>query len=280
MSKIAILRKALLELLREHERDDMLPTNARFLFYELIARGVVSKEKTGARRPDQDANDALTDLRESEQIPWHWIVDETRTLNDYSGYPSIKKGVLDYLSGITLDPWRGRTLLVLAESRSLAGTLRPIAQRYRVRIASTNGQCGGFLHTKIEPLLDNASLYAAIRRRPKPQVLYLGDYDLAGNQIEANTRRVLEQEICDGLDWERVALTAEQVEQHDLPTIEKHDRRYKDGRPHEAVETEPLGQKLVSDLLERELIALLPEPLENVREREKRQQQTVRKKIA
>ena len=55
MSKIAILREAVLELLREHERNGTLPTNARFLYYELVARGLVSKERQGARRPDQDA---------------------------------------------------------------------------------------------------------------------------------------------------------------------------------------------------------------------------------
>jgi hypothetical protein len=58
MSKIAILRKALLELLAEHERDGAIPTNGRFLYYELIARGVISKERQGARRPDQDANES------------------------------------------------------------------------------------------------------------------------------------------------------------------------------------------------------------------------------
>jgi hypothetical protein len=69
MSKIQFLREALLELLREHERDDMLPTNGRFLFYELVTRNIVSKEKRGARRPDQDSNDALIDLRESGTNP-------------------------------------------------------------------------------------------------------------------------------------------------------------------------------------------------------------------
>jgi len=221
MSKIQFLREALLELLREHERDDMLPTNARFLFYELIARSVVSKEKTGARRPDQDMHDALTQLRESGEVPWDWIEDETRTLEDYSGYSSIQKGVLAFLANAPLDPWKGRVPLVLTESRSLSGTLRSIAQRYRIRIASTNGQCGGFLHTVIAPLLENGDA--------APRILYLGDYDLCGNQIEDNTRRVLEQEIGEQLDWKRIALTAEQVAQYELPTIEKRDRRYKDG---------------------------------------------------
>jgi hypothetical protein len=34
MSKISALRQALLDLLREHERDGALPTSARFLYYD------------------------------------------------------------------------------------------------------------------------------------------------------------------------------------------------------------------------------------------------------
>jgi len=52
MSKIARVRAALLELLAEHERSQALPTSARFLFYELVQRGILSKQRTGAsRRP-------------------------------------------------------------------------------------------------------------------------------------------------------------------------------------------------------------------------------------
>ena len=43
------------------------------------------------------------------------------------------------------------------------------------------------------------------------------------------------------LDWERLALTEEQVSRYDLPRITKNDRRFKNGRGiHQAVETEAL----------------------------------------
>ena len=104
---------------------------------------------------------------------------------------------------------------------------------------------------------------------------YLGDLDLAGNQIESNTRRVLEREIGGELRWERLALTQEQVREHNLPVIVKHDRRYKDGRPHEAVETEALRQTVLVNILRRRLDELLPEPLSRVQEREQRQRRRV-----
>jgi hypothetical protein len=271
-TKIGAMREHLLALLAEHEGDGALPTNARFLFYELVQRGVVSKERPArtdgkiGRRPDQDVHDALTDIREDGQVPWDWITDETRSLEDYTGYASVKAGVLSKLPHINLDPWRGRAPMIITESRSLAGTLRNVVGEYRARIASTNGQCGGFLHTDIVPAM-----------QPGDRVLYLGDWDWAGTQIEANTRRVLGRELGPLPKWERVALTKEQVEEHDLPRIIKRDKRYLDGRPHEAVETEALSQVVLMDILRGRLAALLPEPLDRVLERERRQRRSLPK---
>ena len=78
-------------------------------------------------------------------------------------------------------------------------------------------------------------------------------------------------EVGGTLDWKRLALTQEQVEQYSLPTILKHDRRYQDGHPHEAVETEAISQRVLIDILRARLDALLPEPLARVHERDMRQ---------
>jgi hypothetical protein len=61
------------------------------LYLELVQRGIVSKTRTGARRTDQETIDALTRLREAAQIPWDWIIDETRSLDDYSGDSTIRQ---------------------------------------------------------------------------------------------------------------------------------------------------------------------------------------------
>jgi hypothetical protein len=264
MSKIGALRDLLVSLLQEHERDGALPTSARFLFYELVQRGQLSKQSTGARRPDQDLHAALTDIREDGRVPWDWIVDETRSLDDYTGYKSVKDGVLAQLPHVKIDPWRGQAPMILTESRSLAGVLRPIARDCRCRIASTNGQCGGFLRTDIAPMLTAGDV-----------VLYFGDLDWSGGLIENNTRRVLEQVIGGALRWQRVALTEQQVSDNNLPRITKRDRRYADGRPHQAVETEALRQTVLMDILRARLDDLIPEPLPRVLERERRQRRAI-----
>jgi hypothetical protein len=259
--KAARLRETLLRLLAEHAAAGALPTSARFLFYELVQRGVISKEKTGARRPDQDMSDALTRLRETGAVPWEAVADETRTLDATFTAPTVAGWVIGMLDEARIDPWDGGPVpVIITESRSLAGVLRDIAYKYAVPIASTNGQCGGFLHTQLAPALAHA----------KGPVIYLGDLDLAGSQIEANTRTVLER-YAGPPGWERLAVTAGQVAEHSLPVITKHDRRYRDGGAHGAVETEALSQTTLTGLLTARLDDLLPGPLDAVLEREQEQ---------
>ena len=39
-------------------------------------------------------------------MPWEWITDETRSVEDYTGYFNTTEGVLATLPGIGLNPWR------------------------------------------------------------------------------------------------------------------------------------------------------------------------------
>jgi hypothetical protein len=203
---------------------------------------------------------ALKDLRDAGEIPWEWIVDETRSLEDATGYASIAGASMN---AIRLDPWDGDAPLILTESRSLAGVLRTLVREYTVKIAPTNGQGGGFLHTDVVPHL-----------RDGERVLYLGDHDLSGNQIEANTRHVLGR--YHSLSWERLALTRDQVDRYSLPIIIKWDKRFKNGGAHEAVETEALSQRLIVQIVRDRLDELLPEPLSHFLGREEVERERLR----
>jgi hypothetical protein len=263
------LQRILLGLLRDHERQkDGLPTYGRFLYYELVVRRVISKTKTTkGRRNDQDMHDALTHLRDKSIIPWEWIDDETRKFEDFTGWSSIKEWATTMVAHVRLCPWRGRPPTILTESRSVAGVVRNIVRELRCRVAPVGGHCAGFLHNKI-----------ARHLRPGDTVGYVGDGDLCGAQIEANTRKVLEQLIGGELNWTRVALTDEQIARYHLEEfkIMKPDRRYKPPRYAPAIECEALQQHIIVAIVREWLEALLPEPLERVRERERRQ----RKRLA
>jgi hypothetical protein len=264
-TKIGRVRSALIYLLDQHRAGGALPTSVRFLFYELVMQRIVTKD---GNRPDKVVSEALTDLRESGHVPWGDIVDETREVFDYTGSLTVAADLARYLDHAVIDPWRGQVPFILTESRSLAGVLRAQCSDYRCRIASTNGQVGGFLHTKVAPVLSEGD-----------RIGYLGDYDLAGGDIEANTRRVLESLVGE-LDWQRLALTRDQVEEHNLPRIIKTDKRFKNGGgEHEAVETEALSQTLIVSIVRDWLNELLPQPLDAVLVRERRQRARLRRLI-
>jgi hypothetical protein len=147
---------------------------------------------------------------------------------------------------------------------------RTLARKYLCPVTATNGQVGGFLHTNVVPLLDGN----------ERRVRYVGDLDLAGGDIESNTRRVLAWAAGER-DWKRVALTPEHVVARKLPTVEKVDRRFDPphGRKHEAVEVEALGQGEVTAIIRAALDELLPEPLEDVQVRETEQQEQERRRL-
>jgi hypothetical protein len=272
-TKAGRLQRACLNLLEEHEEDGAIPTSIRFLFYELLDRGVVPKayrNPDGSERrrtPSQDISDAVNVLREAGLIPWSWIVDETRSLDDWRYAGSVYQYVIDTLPLARINLWEGEPPpLIICESRSLAGVLRNVADDYLCPIAATNGQCGGFLHTEIAPLIEEYG---------ERRVLYMGDLDLSGGHIEENTRKVLSG--YGELDWSKVAITDVQVHEHAFPVKQKKDHRFKPARYFDAVETEALGQTEVVRLLTEKLEEAAPEPLAVVLEREEKQRVQVRK---
>jgi hypothetical protein len=271
------LQRACLQLLREHEADGALPTSNRFLFYELLDRGVIEKVKRHPdgsptkRRADQPVSEALKHLRDNSIVPWRWLVDETRNLDSWDYAFNVYQYVENVLQYARIDPWeREPPPLILCESRSLAGVLRDIASTYLCPIAATNGQVGGFLHTDLGPTIE--SMNGAVQR-----VFYFGDLDFSGGQIEANTRKVLSE--YGDLSWERIAITEEQARERDLTAISKPDRRFKPPRYYDAIETEALRQVEIQRILTERLEGELPEPLEAVLAREEQQRVQVRYRL-
>jgi ribonuclease HII len=213
-SRAGRLQRACLKLLREHNRRGEIPTNGRFVFYELEQAGVIPKKfgtnsKTGKAykwTPAQDVSRALMHLRECGLVPWSWIEDETRTLDKWRYADTVADYLVDTVDRARIDLWDGEPPpLIICESRATKGVLGDLVYQYLVPITATNGQCGGFIVTDIVPLLQD-------RRK----VLYVGDYELRGpaDQIETNTKRYIEEHTGRTFgpdEWIKIALTDEQV---------------------------------------------------------------------
>jgi hypothetical protein len=283
-------QRAILDLLDEHHAEGGLPTNGRFVFYELEQRGMACKPspddlRTNRNRSNgwppgqQDITDYLTDLRDFGEIPWSWIIDEERRLTTWAHRlttwahaPSVAAYLRDRLTEATVSPWGEEPPpLIVTESKATAGVLEPRVAPYCSPVTGTKGQARGYLITEVAPLL-------AGNDRP---VLYLGDLDKAGEDIEWNTRQVLEVASGRPRDWTRLAMTEELADAHGILPIWKTDGRVRpngDGtRPgHWAIEVESLGQAALVDLVLAELDRMLPEPLAVVQTREDRERAELR----
>ena len=270
-SKAGRLQRAAYSLIYDHYVADQIPTSDRFLWYEAEQAGVVSKVRTGKRRADQDFIDAVTYLSNADLVPWNFIVDETRVVHSWLSANSVAEYVSELLPQARINPWAGvvRPVLIV-EARTVGGVLtRTLGPEYLVPVAPTNGQTKRYLVNEVAPFLS----------RRKSTVLYIGDYDLAGNQIEENTKRVLERYSGRSFGWERIAITKSQADDLRAKGVEpivKKDRRYSDGHEHEAYEAEALGQGYLTQIVKDALDSLLPEPLKGVLEREANE----RKKLA
>jgi len=266
---IGRLRRACHGKLLWHDAQGAIPTNGRFVFYELEQDGAVPKNypPPKKRRPAQDISDALIDLRRAGHVPWDWIVDETRELVSWRSAETVAEYMRDTIDRARINAWNGEPApLIICEVRSTKGVLERIAGDYLAPITATNGQCGGFLRTDVAPHLISNS-------RP---VLYIGDHEVGGpaDSIEANTQRVLEDYCERPIEWTRIALTQMQVDADSRLlklVIDKTDRRFKPPRHYLAVECEAVGQVALEQMLRSALDARLPEPLESVLEREKQQ---------
>jgi hypothetical protein len=284
-SKCGRLQRACLELLREHKRDGALPTNGKFLFYEAEQRGVVPKHyldehgRKKPRQPLQDITDALTHLRGHGIIPWSWIEDASRTLDSWRYAASVYAYAADSIERARIDLWDGEVPpLYLFETRAAWAVCRDLFSEYLAPNAPTGGQCHGFLVNEVAPLLESNN------RR----VRYIGDYELRGpaDQIETHTKKVLEQHAgrkFTSETWEKIALTETQVRANPRLRklqITKYDNRYKPPKAYQAVECEALKQKVLLDIIRKDLDSMLPEPLADVRIREERQRTKTRRALA
>ena len=92
---------------------------------DAVSFGAISKDTN--RRPDQDMIEALTDLRESGQVLSSWIADETRSLDNFVGSPTVREWMLEVLPVARLDPWAGKAFCAALPISIVFRARRPMA---------------------------------------------------------------------------------------------------------------------------------------------------------
>jgi hypothetical protein len=173
------------------------------------------------RRPNGDKTD------HKYQLPMHCFSDETRgVLRGWSNYMSPEKYIDQQMNVIRSFPknFKGNIprwykqehyVEVWVEKRAMIKTLQNILGDRQVRIVPFSGyQSVPFMHDNMERIENNV----IARGSGLVHILYLGDIDPSGEDIDFVTRSALEDyEIEDHVDFQRIGVTMEQIGKWNLP---------------------------------------------------------------
>jgi hypothetical protein len=176
------------------------PASVRSVAYYLFnVLGLIpSMEKKYVDR----VGDEIRQAREDGEIPWEWVVDDSRQLEDHPSWSDPEAFIESVIPQYRLDYWEHQpyAVEVWSEKSTVSGTLRPVLRRYGVGYRSMHGFTSA---TKVHDIVELTwSLDKPLR------VLYVGDFDPSGlHMSEVDITRRLEEYGAEAFTITRVALT-------------------------------------------------------------------------
>jgi hypothetical protein len=147
------------------------PATVRAVCYQLFTRGLIdSMSKNNTNRVSRQ----LTDAREAGDIPWEWIVDETREAERISSWANATGFVETVRRAYRKDHWalQPKRVELWSEKGTVRGTVAPVLDEYGVTFRVMHGHASATVVNQIvEESLDDDRLLIA---------LYVGDWDPSG----------------------------------------------------------------------------------------------------
>lgn len=251
--EVAQLERQILEVLESDH-----PQSIRHVFYRMTDPRL-SEPVEKSERGYEQVQHRITKLRRDGRLPYGWITDATRrgyhvnTFRDAGDFVSQMSGL--YRS----DLWRDAETYVevWAESRSIAGVIERDCRELAISLYPAGGFSSITLAYQAAEYINDAT----DEGRKPAVVVYIGDFDPAGVLIDVALERELREHLHQHvqLDFERIAITEQQIEHFDLP---RKPRKSGDRRaPHvlDTVEAEAMPAGILRALLRSEVEFYLPE---------------------
>ena len=204
------------------------PLSVRNLFYQLLSddgSGVAVEKSEAAYRKVMRLKGQLC---WDKAIPWHYFSDSSRFAYDYGGFDGL--GDTEFMNAVfslyRRDYWKTTNIYpqLWVESRSLSPTLAGTARDLGVSLYPSGGMSS-------DTFVYGAAVEAIKSGREQMAVVYVGDYDPSGLQIAETLETKLIQHLDNAaedyedynadapeLTFQRVAITAQQIIDHALPT--------------------------------------------------------------
>jgi hypothetical protein len=197
-AEITAIKAAITEILTESH-----PQTVRQVFYALTVRGLIGKLESEYHAT---VIRLLTEMRETEAIPFEWIADNTRWMRKPSSFTGLDQCLDLTATSYRRNQWAVSPIYVevWCEKDALAGVLLEETRVYE-GYASIS-----FLHSAAK----------AIEAKDKPAHIYhFGDLDPSGQDAARDIEAKLKRYASDAeIHFEQIAVKREQVEEWNLPT--------------------------------------------------------------
>ena len=228
------------------------PITGRGVGYKLFTRGLIASM---AKSEMQRVYRLLKEARERGQIPWEWIVDETRAIERVSTWADPAEYARCVAQSYRRDFWdqQPHRVQVWSEKGTVRGVLAPVLDHYAVGFFPVHGFSSATAAHDVAEDDDGRDLI----------VLYVGDFDPSGLCMsEKDLPARFAKYDGDHVKLTRIALTVEQLE--GLPsfpaTDKKKDPRYKwfvANHGHHCWELDAMDPNALRDCVEQAIIELI-----------------------
>jgi hypothetical protein len=191
------------------------PITGRGVGYKLFVRRLIASM---ARSDMKRVYRLLKLARERGYIPWHWIVDETRGIEQIPSWDDPEAFAAAAILQYRRDFWsqQPERCELWSEKGTVRGILRPVLDRYGVGFNAVHGfNSATNMHD------------AASDSDPRPlTILYVGDFDPSGLWMSmCDLPARLKKYGGDHIRIKRIALTDDHVDDRSLPSFPASDKR-------------------------------------------------------
>ena len=206
-----------------NDRRDFWPLSDRQIHYALLNDPPLKHAGKPDSRYRNDLKsykslvELLTRMRIVGTIPFDCIGDETRPFVEWDVYDDpgefVAREIRDFLKGGYRNLLRSQPnhVEVVVEKNTVAGIVKTVCQDFTIRMTSGRGYCS------IPPRHGLAQRFRQSGKE-KLVVLLVSDFDPDGEEIAASFARSMRDDFgIDSIHPIKVALTAAQVREHNLP---------------------------------------------------------------
>lgn len=276
LERVAMANK----IIREYRAAGYILT-LRQLYYQFVARDLIPNTE----RSYKNLGTAISKARLAGMLDWAAIEDRGRRPDTPSEYDDLAQLVEAALYSYRLPRWEGQDNYVelWVEKAALAGVLAPLASRYHVTLMVNKG------YSSQSAMYESAQrIRTGSEDCENATVLYLGDHDPSGQDMVRDISDRLNMFIGSphGVNVELIALTTDQVEEHEPPPnpTKLTDSRaggYIERHGHECWEVDALDPATLQGVIESAFAGLVDlELMDEVKEREESDKDRLREAVA